>query len=299
MALLLRPVAVSYSAAPAVPTLAPSSASHAAPSERHPPSQTEAATEEERAGAPAGYDASESYSSDTSDAEASEFASASTSAASSDFTPLWPAVIAAAEAAGGARRGERMPLAHRRVRARAPETLRAAAALRPPVLVPFAEQADRTTRPVCDPSDVVDLPRAQFELPGMAGDSAPCQYIQVVDLLPEHMPPIDHDHDDDDDADDVAGGGVAEAGAVGVVGTAGTGAEEGRGGAAAEFGDEGWRHTPPAEWDGRSAAQVVEDERDAEVGARLTALQRAMERLESEADNLERELSAASDAAVT
>ena len=38
---------------------------------------------------------------------------------------------------------------------------------------------------------VVAAPYAQFEVPGMLGSGSTRQYIQVVDLRPEHMPPVD------------------------------------------------------------------------------------------------------------
>lgn len=168
--------------------------------------------------------------------------------------------------------------AHRRPRKLPTEREAEAAGLGPRTIVAAAaDPPDLTCRAMANASDVIEEAHAHFELPGMLGETAGT-YIQVVDLLPEHMPPLDEAVDGAPDEEPVAKG------------TADASLTTDETSNALEPGDMGWRHMPPAEWGGKNVDEIVAEVRDAELGGRLAAMQRAMARLEEQADQLEEEL---------
>lgn len=129
---------------------------------------------------------------------------------------------------------------------------------------------------------VVAAPYAQFEVPGMLGSGSTRQYIQVVDLRPEHMPPVDVESWA---AQERA---RAEAEAEG----AGTGQEvDSRAEAAVR------PSHPLGAWSGRSPDEAVRNVYEEEAGRSLSALQEMMARLERQTDALEIELTGVSTAA--
>jgi len=166
--------------------------------------------------------------------------------------------------------------------------------LRPQTFMAYSDLPDQTWRAAADASDVLEAVQARFEIPGL---NSSCHYIQVVDLLPEHMPPLDEaiDGTADEQSSEEAGSAGADVGQAPAQAVTRdeecTGEEPAR---ALEPGDLGWRHERPAAWGVKSTGEAVSAVRDAELGGRLSAMMRAMERLEQQADRLEDELGVAS-----
>ena len=124
---------------------------------------------------------------------------------------------------------------------------------------------------------VVEAPHACFSLPGMLG-TAGRQYIQVVDLSPEHLPPVE--------TDECASPAAAWKGADTVGGPADDDLADSSGGQPRPSNLSG-------AWDGRGADAdevVAAAMREAEATLQLSSLQEAMARLERQADALEVEI---------
>lgn len=141
--------------------------------------------------------------------------------------------------------------------------------------------------------DTLEAPYACFHLPGMLG-IAGRQYIQVVDLLPEHLPPVETEREAAAAARERAAGPTGQEGSE--EGAIGDGDDVmNRGDVSAANGADGRPGAlrpshPDGVWGGRSADDVVQAMREVEASSRLSSLQEAMAQLERQADALEVEL---------
>ena len=168
----------------------------------------------------------------------------------------------------------------------------------------YAQQAPKTMLPINAPPDAPRLlahttnddissalllaaPHATFSLPGMQRGK---QYIQVVDLLPEHMPPaVDPDDDSETEEEEEE---AEEAASSRKIPTPKKAPKKAAASAEADYDAVPTKKPsdPDGAWKGRTADEVIEAQLEAEHGKRLGSMADFISRLERQADALEIEM---------
>lgn len=168
---------------------------------------------------------------------------------------------------------------------RADASTASAAVSKPRAIVPISTLPGEATMLGNMPSATAN---PTFSLPGMRG-LAGRQYIQVVELFPEHMPPVE-DHDEADEVMDSS---------LHLPHTCGADAGDETAGCRAEAPPSSPPRPshPAGAWSGRDADEVIHAAMEADVGQRLSSMADFLARLERQADLLEAEIDGAGAAA--